>query len=120
MAHVCSSALLAKKCEDAGVDLVIAEGFEAGGHNGRDETTTLVLIPDVVKAVRIPVVAAGGIASGQSMLAAFCLGAEAVQIGSLFAASKESSAHPKFKEAILSACEGSTKLCLKNLFQYVF
>ncbi|MBT3983110.1 MAG: nitronate monooxygenase [Bacteriovoracaceae bacterium] len=113
--HVTSNPLLAKKCEDAGVDMVIAEGFEAGGHNGRDELTTMVLIPQVRKAVSIPVIAAGGIGSGQSIMAALCLGADGVQIGSLFAAAVESSAHDQFKKKITEAGYDSTRLMLKNL-----
>ncbi len=113
--HVVSSAKFAKKSEDAGVDAVVAEGFEAGGHNGREETTTMCLIPNVVKAVDIPVIAAGGIGSGSAMLAAFALGADAVQIGSLFAASDESSAHLNFKSSIVEAKEGATELTLKEI-----
>lgn len=112
--HVTSNPDLAIKCEDAGVDAVVAEGFEAGGHNGRDELTTMVLIPQVIKAVKIPVIAAGGIADGQSMAAAFCLGASAVQVGSRFAATQESSAHENFKQAILAATYSSTMLCMKS------
>jgi enoyl-[acyl-carrier protein] reductase II len=113
--HVVSSAQFAVKAEAAGCDAVVAEGFEAGGHNGREETTTLVLIPLVKKAVTIPVIAAGGIANGAQMLAAFALGAEAVQIGSRFVCSVESSAHIHFKQAILDAKEGDTQLGLKQL-----
>lgn len=113
--HVVSSASFAKKAEDAGCDAVVAEGFEAGGHNGREETTTMVLIPLVKKAVKIPVIAAGGIANGDQMLAAFVLGAEAVQVGSRFVCSDESSAHIHFKEAVITAGEGATKLGLKSL-----
>lgn len=113
--HVVSSSKFAQKAEAAGCDAVIAEGFEAGGHNGREETTTLVLIPAVVEAVSIPVVAAGGIASGRSMLAAMVLGAEGVQVGSRFVASEEASAHPAFKEAVVRAAEGDTQLSLKKL-----
>lgn len=113
--HVVASSTLAKKVEDAGCDAVVAEGFEAGGHNGREETTTMVLIPQVVNAVKIPVIAAGGIGTGKSMLAAFALGAEGVQIGSRFVASPESSGHEYFKQAILDAKEGDTKLSLKKL-----
>jgi len=113
--HVVSSAKFAKKAEEAGVDAIVAEGFEAGGHNGREETTTLVLIPMVADAVQIPVIAAGGIASGRAMLAAFALGAEAVQIGSRFVTSNESSAHIHFKNAIIEAGEGDTALLLKKL-----
>jgi enoyl-[acyl-carrier protein] reductase II len=113
--HVVSSAAFARKSQEAGVDAVIAEGFEAGGHNGREETTTLVLIPAVCNAVTIPVVAAGGIADGRGMAAALALGADAVQLGSRFAATVESSAHPAFKAEILAAQEGSTQLTLKEL-----
>ena len=113
--HVVSSSRFAKKAEDAGCDAVVAEGFEAGGHNGREETTTMVLVPLVCDSVRIPVIAAGGIATGKQMLAAMILGAEGVQIGSRFAASTESSCHIKFKEAIISAAEGDTMLTLKHL-----
>jgi enoyl-[acyl-carrier protein] reductase II len=113
--HVVSSALFAQKAEAAGCDAVVAEGFEAGGHNGREETTTMVLIPMVHKAVKIPVIAAGGIATGAQMLAAFALGAEAVQIGSRFVCSTESCAHIHFKKAILDAGEGDTQLGLKQL-----
>lgn len=113
--HVVASSVLAKKVEDAGCDAVVAEGFEAGGHNGREETTTMVLIPQVVNAVNIPVIAAGGIGTGRSLLAAMALGAEAVQIGSRFVASPESSAHQFFKQAVLDAKEGDTKLSMKKL-----
>jgi enoyl-[acyl-carrier protein] reductase II len=113
--HVVSSAQFALKAEAAGCDAVVAEGFEAGGHNGREETTTMVLIPLVHKAVKIPVIAAGGIATGAQMLAAFALGAEAVQIGSRFVCSVESSAHIHFKQAIIDAGEGDTQLGLKQL-----
>lgn len=113
--HVVSSARFAKKAEDAGVDAVVAEGFEAGGHNGREETTTMVLIPMVADAVQIPVIAAGGIASGRAMAAAFALGAEAVQIGSRFVASVESSAHINFKIKVIDSEEGQTLLTLKEL-----
>jgi enoyl-[acyl-carrier protein] reductase II len=113
--HVCASSALAKKVEEAGCDAVVAEGFEAGGHNGREETTTMVLIPQVVNAVNIPVIAAGGIGTGRTMAAAFALGAEGVQIGSRFVASPESSAHAYFKQAILDAKEGDTKLSMKKL-----
>lgn len=115
VAHVVSSALFAKKSEDAGVDAIVAEGFEAGGHEGREETTTMVLIPGVRKATSLPLLAAGGIGSGEQMLAALSLGAEGVQIGSLFAASAESSAHPDFKNTIVQTGEGDTKLMLKQL-----
>ncbi len=113
--HVVSSSVFAKKSEDAGVDAVVAEGFEAGGHNGKEETTTLCLVPEVVKSVAIPVIAAGGIGSGQAIMAAQALGAEGVQIGSLFAASKESSASEAYKRAVVSAKEGDTILTLKEL-----
>ncbi len=113
--HVIANTKFAKKAEDSGADAIVAEGFEAGGHNGREETTTLCLIPLIKDAVSIPVIAAGGIASGKSMLAAFALGADAVQVGSRFAASEESSAHPNFKNAIINADEGDTKLSLKSL-----
>jgi enoyl-[acyl-carrier protein] reductase II len=113
--HVVSGSAFAGKCEDAGVDVVIAEGFEAGGHNGRDETATMVLVPVVRRAVSLPLVAAGGIGSGESMLAAMALGAEGVQIGSLFAASEESSAHPDFKKLITTLKDGDTRLLLKKL-----
>ncbi len=113
--HVVSSAKFAKKAEEAGVDAVVAEGFEAGGHNGREETTTMVLVPQVVEVVKIPVIAAGGIASGKAMLAAFALGAEGVQIGSRFVASLESSAHENFKNKVIHTQEGETLLTLKEL-----
>jgi enoyl-[acyl-carrier protein] reductase II len=113
--HVVSSVKFAKKSEQAGVDAVVAEGFEAGGHNGREETTTLVLIPLVREAISIPLIAAGGIASGRTMLAAEVLGAEGVQVGSRFAASLESSAHENFKQSIVSATEGDTMLTMKQL-----
>ena len=115
VAHVVSSSYFARKCEEAGVDAVVAEGFEAGGHNGREETTTLTLIPSVRKSVSIPLIAAGGIGSGEAMLAALALGAEGVQIGSLFAAAEESSAHPAFKELVTGLKEGDTMLSLKKL-----
>jgi enoyl-[acyl-carrier protein] reductase II len=113
--HVVSSSKFAIKAAQAGCDAVVAEGFEAGGHNGREETTTMVLIPAVCAAVTIPVIAAGGIATGRQMLASMILGAEAVQIGSRFAASAESSAHPNFKAAVVHATEGDTQLSLKQL-----
>jgi len=113
--HVVSSVKFARKAEQAGVDAVVAEGFEAGGHNGREETTTLVLIPMVRDAISIPLVAAGGISSGRSMLAAMALGAEGVQVGSRFAASEESSAHENFKNRIVTSAEGETLLTLKQL-----
>lgn len=115
VAHVVSSAKFASKAESAGVDLVVAEGFEAGGHNGREETTTLCLVPEVVDTVSVPVVAAGGICDGRTMLAAMVLGAEGVQIGSRFAASEEASAHVAFKKMIVEANEGDTELTLKEL-----
>ena len=113
--HVVSSVKFAIKAEQAGVDAIVAEGFEAGGHNGRDETTTLCLIPMVRKAVSIPVIAAGGIADGRSMFACIALGADGVQIGSRFVTSEESSAHINFKNAVLQCNEGDTKLTLKEL-----
>ena len=113
--HVVASTKFALKAEDAGVDAVVAEGFEAGGHNGRDETTTLVLVPLVRDAVSVPVIAAGGIADGRAMLAAMALGADAVQMGSRFVCSEESSAHPAFKQQVIEAPEGSTVLTLKEL-----
>lgn len=113
--HVVSSALFAKKSEDAGVDAVVAEGFEAGGHNGREETTTLTLVELVRHAVQIPVIAAGGIATGRAMLAAMVLGADGVQLGSLFAVSEESSASLEFKKRVVDAVEGETILTLKKL-----
>jgi enoyl-[acyl-carrier protein] reductase II len=113
--HVVSNAKFAKKAEDAGVDAIVAEGFEAGGHNGREETTTLCLIPLVKKAVKIPVIAAGGIGTGRTMLAAMALGADGVQIGSRFVASDESSANINFKKRVVDSLEGDTKLMLKQL-----
>lgn len=113
--HVIANTKFALKAQEAGVDAVVAEGFEAGGHNGREETTTLCLIPMIKDAVKIPVIAAGGIASGRAMLACFALGANAVQIGSAFAVAEESSAHPLFKQKILSSAEGDTKLAMKKL-----
>ena len=113
--HVVSGCKFAVKCEEAGVDAIVAEGFEAGGHNGREETTTMVLIPAVRKAVSLPVIAAGGIADGSQMAAAFALGANGVQIGTRFVATVESSAHQNFKEAIIRDNEGDTKLRLKQL-----
>lgn len=115
VAHVVSGSVFALKCEQAGVDAIVAEGFEAGGHNGRDETTTMTLIPAVRKATSLPLIAAGGIGSGGAMAAALALGAEGVQIGSLFAASEESSAHPRFKQLITTLKEGDTKLSIKKL-----
>lgn len=113
--HVVSSVKFALKAEAAGVDAVVCEGFEAGGHNGREETTTFTLIPMVKEQLKIPVIAAGGIANGKGMLAAMVLGADAVQIGSAFAVTEESSAHVNFKEAILAVKDGDTKLTLKEL-----
>lgn len=113
--HVIANTKFALKAQQAGVDAIVAEGFEAGGHNGREETTTMVLIPQIKKKVDIPLIAAGGISSGRSMAAAFALGAEAVQIGSRFVATPESSAHQKFKETVLAAAEGDTVLSLKQL-----
>ena len=113
--HVVANIKFAKKCEAVGVDAIVAEGFEAGGHNGREETTTMCLIPTVRRECSLPLIAAGGIGSGQAMAAAFCLGAEAVQVGSLFAASAESSAHQNFKDAIVKAGDGDTQLTLKEL-----
>jgi enoyl-[acyl-carrier protein] reductase II len=113
--HVVSSAAFAQKAERAGVDAVVAEGFEAGGHNGREETTTLCLIPQVRKATALPLIAAGGIASGAAVYAVMALGADAAQLGSRFVATHESSAHESFKEAVLRAGEGDTRLSLKAL-----
>lgn len=113
--HVTSSPDLALKCEAAGCDAVIAEGFEAGGHNGRDEITTMALIPQVSDAVKIPVIAAGGIADGRGIAAAMSLGAQGVQLGTRFVATLESSAHPHFKEAILNSSHSSTMLMMKNV-----
>src|SRR5690606_12663281 len=113
--HVVSSVKFALKAQEAGVDAVVAEGFEAGGHNGRDETTTMCLIPMVARQVSIPLIAAGGIGTGRGMLAAMSLGADAVQIGSRFVTSFESSAHPHFKEVVVNAGEGDTLLTLKEL-----
>jgi len=113
--HVVSNLKFALKAQDAGVDAVVSEGFEAGGHNGREETTTFVLVPLIAKAVQIPVIAAGGIATGAAMAAAFALGAEGVQIGSRFVASNESSAHALFKSEVVQAKEGDTTLTLKEL-----
>ncbi len=113
--HVVSSVKFALKAEQAGVDAVVAEGFEAGGHNGRDETTTLVLIPMVRDAVRIPLIAAGGIADGRGLMSALTLGADGVQIGSRFVASEEASAHINFKNEIVKSIEGDTQLTLKEL-----
>ncbi|PJJ08947.1 enoyl-[acyl-carrier protein] reductase II [Flavobacterium sp. 1] len=113
--HVVSSSVFALKAQDAGVDAVVAEGFEAGGHNGREETTTLALIPMVKDKISIPLIAAGGIATGRGMLAAMTLGADGVQVGSRFAASLESSSHEKFKQTIIELQEGGTQLTLKEL-----
>ena len=113
--HVISSSKFAKKAEEAGCDAIVAEGFEAGGHNGREETTTMVLIPAVVNAIKIPVIAAGGIATGRQMLAAMVLGAEGVQMGSRFVASEEASSHINFKNAVINSNEGDTILTLKQL-----
>jgi len=115
VAHVVSNVKFAKKCEEAGVDAIVAEGFEAGGHNGREETTTMCLIPMVRDAITNPLIAAGGIARGSQMLAAITLGADGVQIGSRFAATEEASAHINFKNAIVDAKEGDTELSLKQL-----
>ena len=115
VAHVVSSAAFASKCEDAGVDAIVAEGFEAGGHNGCEETTTLTLIPNIRKATSLPLLAAGGIATGRGMLATMVLGAEGVQIGSRFAVSAESSAHENFKNYVINSHEGDTLLSLKGL-----
>ena len=113
--HVVSSSKFARKAEEAGVDAVVAEGFEAGGHNGREETTTMVLVPLVADAVKIPVIAAGGIADGRQMAAAFCLGASGVQIGSRFVATPEASSHAAFKQRVIEAGEGDTMLRMKAL-----
>lgn len=115
VAHVVSSVKFALKARDAGVDAVVAEGFEAGGHNGRDETTTLTLIPAVREQLELPLIAAGGIATGRSMLAAMVLGADGVQVGSRFVASEEASSHPAFKQRVVEAGEGDTRLTLKEL-----
>jgi len=113
--HVVSNTKFALKAEGSGVDAIVAEGFEAGGHNGREETTTMCLIPMIADVVKIPVIAAGGISSGRSMLAAMALGADGVQIGSAFAVAEESSAHPAFKQRIIGATEGDTKLRMQKL-----
>ncbi len=115
VAHVISSVKFALKAQEAGVDAIVAEGFEAGGHNGREETTTFTLIPMVREKIHIPIIAAGGIATGRAMLAAMVLGANGVQIGSRFVASEESSAHQAFKELVVDAQEGATQLTLKEL-----
>jgi enoyl-[acyl-carrier protein] reductase II len=113
--HVVSSSKFALKAQDAGCDAVVAEGFEAGGHNGREETTSMVLVPAVSKAVSIPVIGAGGVATGRQMLAAMVLGAEGVQVGSRFVASEEASSHINFKRAVINAAEGDTHLSMKTL-----
>ncbi len=113
--HVISSSKFAQKAEEAGCDAVVAEGFEAGGHNGREETTTMVLVPAVVDSVKIPVIAAGGLATGRQMLAAMVMGAEGVQMGSRFVASVEASSHDEFKQAVIRAKEGDTILTMKQL-----
>lgn len=113
--HVIANQKFALKAADAGVDAIVAEGFEAGGHNGMEETTTMTLIPLIRKTVDLPLIAAGGIATGRQMLAAFALGADGVQVGSLFAASEESSAHPAFKQSIVQAGDGATQLTLKQV-----
>ena len=115
VAHVIANTKFAGKCRDAGVDAIVAEGFEAGGHNGREETTTMCLIPQISKDIDTPLIAAGGIGSGKAMAAVFSLGADAVQIGSLFASSKEASCHNNFKQQIIEANEGDTKLTFKYL-----
>ena len=115
VAHVVSSSKFAIKCEEAGVDAIVAEGFEAGGHNGREESTTMTLIPQVRKATTLPLIAAGGIASGQAMLASMALGAEGVQMGTVFALSKESNASDAYKQACTAMEEGGTMLCLKKI-----
>jgi len=113
--HVVSSSKFARKAEEAGCDAVVAEGFEAGGHNGREETTTMVLIPSVINAVKLPVLAAGGIVNGRQMLAAMVMGAEGIQMGSRFVASKEASSHEEFKKAVIHSQEGDTILTMKQL-----
>jgi len=115
VAHVVSSSKFARKCEEAGVDAVVAEGFEAGGHNGREETTTMALIPQVRRATTLPLMAAGGIASGESVVAAMALGAEGVQVGTAFALAAESSASDDYKRACIATEEGGTMLCLKKI-----
>lgn len=115
VAHVIASSAFALKCEEAGVDAIVAEGFEAGGHNGKEETTTLTLIPAVRKVSSLPLLAAGGIGTGDALLAALALGADGVQIGSRFAVSEESSAHPEFKKMVTGLQEGDTKLALKKI-----
>jgi enoyl-[acyl-carrier protein] reductase II len=113
--HVIANVKSAKKCEESGVDAVVAEGFEAGGHDGKEETTTLTLIPLIRKAVSLPLIAAGGIGTGRGMLAAFALGAEGVQIGTRFVVAEESSAHPSFKKKIIEAGDGDTALMMKKV-----
>jgi enoyl-[acyl-carrier protein] reductase II len=115
VAHVIASSAFALKCEEAGVDAIVAEGFEAGGHNGKEETTTMTLIPAVRRVTNLPLLAAGGIGTGDAMLAAMALGADGVQIGSRFAISEESSAHPDFKKLVTGLNEGDTKLALKKI-----
>lgn len=115
MAHVVASSKFALKCEDAGVDAIVAEGFEAGGHNGREETTTMALIPQVANVIKTPLIAAGGIGTGRGMLAALALGADGVQIGSRFAITEESSASDAFKQKCINLKEGDTMLALKKL-----
>ena len=115
VAHVIANSKFAIKCDQAGVDSIVAEGFEAGGHNGREETTTMVLIPSIAAVTDLPIIAAGGIATGKAMLASIVLGAEGVQIGSRFVASVESSAHDTFKQEVINAIEGSTMLTLKQI-----
>ncbi len=113
--HVIANVRSAKKCEESGVDAIVAEGFEAGGHDGKEETTTMTLIPLIRNAVKLPLMAAGGIATGRGMLAAFALGAEGVQIGTRFVAAEESSAHPEFRKRILEAKDGDTSLVMKKV-----
>ena len=115
VAHVVSSVKFALKAEECGVDVIVAEGFEAGGHNGREETTTMTLIPLIKRVIKVPLIAAGGIGSGEAMLASMALGANAVQVGSRFVATPEASSHPKFKEEVIKAQQGSTVLTLKEL-----
>ena len=115
VAHVVSSVKFALKAEECGVDVIVAEGFEAGGHNGREETTTMTLIPLIKRVIKVPLIAAGGIGSGEAMLASMALGANAVQVGSRFVATPEASSHPKFKEEVIKAEQGSTVLTLKEL-----
>ena len=115
VAHVVSSVKFALKAAECGVDVIVAEGFEAGGHNGREETTTMALIPLIKRVIKVPLIAAGGIGSGEAMLASMALGANAVQVGSRFVATPEASSHPKFKEEVIKAKQGSTVLTLKEL-----